>query len=126
MLCAVFHAVHMFSLPVTYFEADFYIEVQAATEKSQRKMMDAFVNTERSYFEKKYASLAEKISGEVIEGAVIGALIEKAKGHKADLLTMGTHSQVGFRSKLGGTAGGILSDPPCDVLVASEKFHDEF
>jgi nucleotide-binding universal stress UspA family protein len=120
---AIFSAAHVLNIPVSYFEAGVYIAAQVASDKAQQKMLDAFIKTERSYFAKTFAGKEEKISGKTLEGIAMDALTDEVVEQKADLITIGTNGQAGLILKLGGTAGGILSDPPCDVLVASEKFH---
>ena len=93
--------------------------VQESAEKSARQHMKAFLKTEASYFAKTHGGKEAQISGEFLDGGVASSLAKSAKNMKADLITIGTHSQPEFTSKLGGTAGDVLARPPCDVLVTT-------
>ncbi len=117
---ADFCAAHVYSLPAYDADAFIYVHTQEVTEASQKKMMHAFLKTERSYFAKTHHGDEKKLSGTLVEGAVDYKLRSKVKSLKADLITIGVHGQPTLMPKLGGTAAGILSKPPCDVLVAPE------
>jgi nucleotide-binding universal stress UspA family protein len=120
----VFTAVHVYNVPVYYADAFVYVHTQEVTEDAQKKMMDAFLKTERTHFAKEHNGEQKRLSGELIEGPIYDTLRKKAKNLKADLITIGVHGQPILSPKLGGTAADILSNPPCDVLVASDKFHE--
>ena len=94
--------------------------VQESAEKSARQHMKAFLKTEASYFAKTHGVKETQISGEFLDGGVASSLSKSAKNMKTYLITIGTHSQPEFTSKLGGTAGDVVARPPCDVLVATE------
>lgn len=121
---AVFTAVHVYNVPVYYADAFVYVHTQEVTEETQKKAMDAFLKTERSRFAGEHHGEEKRLSGTLMEGPLYDTLQKKARNLKADLITIGAHGQFGLASKLGGTASDILSNPPCDVLVASEKFHE--
>lgn len=53
------------------------------------------------------------------KGEPYSCLLSAASKVKSDLIAIGTHSNISLMPyKLGGTAREILSDPPCDVLIA--------
>jgi nucleotide-binding universal stress UspA family protein len=123
---AAFHAVHIYSVPACY--ADYadpvlYAKTQEFTENSEKKAMDAFLKTEHTHFAKTHNGQNKNLSGELLEGPLYDTLRKKAKSLKADLITIGGHGRFGLASKLGGTAADMLSSPPCDILVASEKVY---
>lgn len=117
---AAFCAVHAYSIPDDCIDAFVYVHTQKVTDEAQRKMMDAFLKTERSHFVREHHGEEKKLSGVLVKGVVYESILEKAKKVKANLITIGTHSRADFIPKLGGIAGEILSAPPCDVLVASD------
>ena len=94
--------------------------VQESAEKSARQHMKAFLKTEATYLAKNHGGKEAQISGKFLDGGMASSLSKSAKNIKADLITIGTHSQPEFTSKLGGTAGDVLAKPPCDVLVTTE------
>ena len=94
--------------------------VQESAEKSARQHMKAFLKTEATYLAKNHGGKEAQISGEFLDGGVTSSLCKTVKNMKADLITVGTHSQPEYTSKLGGTAGDVLVKPPCDVLVTTE------
>ncbi|MCB1563307.1 MAG: universal stress protein [Alphaproteobacteria bacterium] len=123
---AAFNAIHIYNVPACY--ADYadpvlYMKTQEFTENSEKKAMDAFLKTEHTHFAKTHNGQNKNLSGELLEGPVYDTLRKKAKSLKADLMTIGGHSRFGLASKLGGTAADMLSNPPCDILVASEKVY---
>jgi nucleotide-binding universal stress UspA family protein len=121
---AVFTAVHVYNVPVYYADAYVYVHTQEVAQEAQKKTMDAFLKTERSHFSKEHKGEEKRLSGKLMQGPLYDMLQKKAKNLKADLITIGAHGQFVLTSKLGGTASYILSNPPCDVLVAPEKFHE--
>ena len=122
---ASFNVGHVVILPTVSISAHgataFVLEfVYVSAEKKARQHMNAFLKTEASYFSKTHGGKEAQISGEFLDGGVASSLTKTAKNMKADLITIGTHSQPEFTSKLGGTAGDVLAKPPCDVLVTTE------
>jgi nucleotide-binding universal stress UspA family protein len=59
---------------------------------------------------------------ELMQGAVVDAIIEKAREINADLLIVGAHNH-GFlyRAFIGSISTGILKHAPCPVMVVPEK-----
>lgn len=119
----VFEVVHAYHDPVIYPVGmpEVMVEVHNSTLKNQKKTMDAFLNTEKSRFQKEHSGNAKRMSGKLLEGPVYDILMHEAKKMKADIITIGAHGRVGvLPGKLGGTASDILARPPCDVLVARD------
>lgn len=56
---------------------------------------------------------------EKVRGEACSILFSEVTKGKNDLIAIGTHSHLTLMpNKLGGTAKAILSNPPCDVLIA--------
>ena len=117
---AVFCAIHVYKTPAYYGDELVHIHNQEDTEEAKQKVMNAFLGTERGHFSNEHDGEEKRLSGNIVEGLVTDTLMGKAKTLKADLITIGTRGQAGFIPKLGRIEGDILSDPPCDVLVATE------
>lgn len=61
----------------------------------------------------------DEVSLEKVRGEASSSLFSEAIKGENDLLAIGTHSHLTLMpNKLGGTAEVILSNPPCDVLIA--------
>ncbi len=117
---AVFEVVHAYHDPVIYPVGmpEVMVEVHNHTLKNQKKTLDAFLNTERSHFQKEHGGNAKRMAGKLLEGPVYDMLMHEVKKTKADIITIGAHGRMGLMpGKLGGTAFDILANPPCDVLV---------
>ena len=68
---------------------------------------------------KYYGINRKKVHWEKVRGESSTSLVSEAIKGKNDLIVIGTHSHLTLMPyKLGGTAKVILSNPPCDVLIA--------
>ena len=115
------HVVVVPTVSVAAHGASFAYEfVRDSAEKNAKSNLSAFVNTEKSHFADRHQGQSLALTGVLLEGGVSNTLARTAESLKADLITIGTHSQPEFTFKLGGVAGDILANPPCDVLVTTE------
>ncbi|MCK5385165.1 MAG: universal stress protein [Alphaproteobacteria bacterium] len=120
---AAFVAAHVVNVLVFGDDPSVHQHMMKKTEKTAKKNMKAFLKTECSYFANEHNGELINLSGDLINGAVSSNLVKKAKELKSDLITIGMHSKSGFVSKIGGVTGDVLSNPPCDVLVAQEIYY---
>lgn len=68
---------------------------------------------------KNYGIDGKNVHLEKVRGDSYSSLVSEAIKGKSDLIAIGTHSHLTLMPyKLGGTAKVILSNPPCDVLIA--------
>jgi nucleotide-binding universal stress UspA family protein len=87
-------------------------------EKIEKDKLKKFVDVNKKLL-KEAGITTGKVSSRLVQGQPAVCLTKEVKKVKADLISIGVHGRAGFVSaKLGGTAEDILSDPPCDVLVA--------
>ena len=119
---AVYEVVHAYEVPMIYpTTAEFAVETYSYTDKAQHRAMEAFIKTEISHFEKEHGGNAKRMQAKVVEGPVYDMLVHEAKKTKADIITIGAHGRMAIMpGKLGGTAAEIMTNPPCDVLVARD------
>ncbi|TKB27415.1 universal stress protein [Desulfopila sp. IMCC35006] len=83
-----------------------------------RDKLEKFVEKSKGILKKHKISPQDFHPG-TVKGEPYACLLNAAAKIKPDLIAIGTHSQVSIMPyKLGGTAKEILSDPPCDVLIA--------
>lgn len=114
-------AMNVYNMPAYYADAVVYIRTEEAIKENNKKSMDAFIKTERSHYAQTHHGKERRLSSALLEGPLYDTLRKAAVKAKADLITVGAHGQFGAAAKLGVTTGDILSNPPCDVLVAPEK-----
>lgn len=95
-------------------------KTNAACELSKRdkERAEAELKGEIADFEKLLDS-KRSYQWQLIEGTPIAVLVREVKRLDADLVCVGTHARSWLsKALLGSTAEALLSDPPCDVLVA--------
>lgn len=113
-----FHLVHSFDIPDTNIGAKIEQFAGDVIEQCENNEMAKFVR-ENGRILKKSGVDPWRLHYQVVRGAAFSCLMREAKNIKADLIAIGTHSRTTLLPyKLGGTAHDILSNPPCDVLVA--------
>lgn len=113
-----FHLVHSFDIPDSYIGARIERFAGDVVEQFENNEMAKFVR-ENTRIIKKSGIDPEKFHYRVVKEGASSCLMREAKNIKADLIAIGTHSGTSLLPfKLGGTAQDILSNPPCDVLVA--------
>ncbi len=112
------HLRHYYDIPDTYIGdkiSQFAGDV-IARQAHQRLVKFA---KENSVVLKKFGVDPQRFECRSGQGAAYPTLVEEAVALKADLIAIGTHSHPSLLpNKIGGTARQILTNPPCDVLVA--------
>jgi len=90
-------------------------------KNNESKQLEKFVKDNQKFLKKSGVS-SERFRYWTAEGAAYSCLTQEAALLKPDLIAIGAHgSAAGFTiDKLGGTAKNILTNPPCDVLVAKD------
>lgn len=114
-----FHLIHSYDIPDTYIGAKITQYAGDVVQKAEQDKLVTFVSKNKKVL-KKFGVAPEKIHPMIVQGSAFACLMHEADSVKAGLLAIGTHSRATLIPfKLGGTAHDILSNPPCDVLVAS-------
>ncbi|MFA5516772.1 MAG: universal stress protein [Desulfuromonadales bacterium] len=113
-----FHLVHSYDIPETDIGAKIERFAGDVIVQCENNEMEKFIKESRSRL-KKSGIAPERFHPRVVQGAAFSCLMREAKNINAELIAIGTHSRTTLLPyKLGGTAQDILSNPPCDVLVA--------
>ncbi len=87
-------------------------------EDLAKDKLEKFVQ-KNSGFLKKHKIAQKNFHFTTLKGEPHACLQNAASKEKTDLIGIGTHSSLSLMPfKVGGTAKDILSDPPCDVLIA--------
>jgi nucleotide-binding universal stress UspA family protein len=122
---SIFHLVHTYDLSHVYLGqelgsyAEYYIKhAEDSIADLASEKLESFVKENKRVL-KKYNVAPKKFNYWKVEGEPYSCLLREATNVKSDLIVIGTHGQPGLMPyKLGGTARDILSNPPCDVLIA--------
>lgn len=113
-----FHLVHSYSFPDTAIGdkiAQFSGQLIADLAKEK---LENFVKENKKEL-KKHGIKPQNFHFQAVEEPPYSTLISTASKIKPDLIAIGTSSHPSFiPSKIGGTAKAILTNPPCDVLIA--------
>ncbi len=108
--CA-FTLVHAYDVPFAGFQQGARPREQA--EQDHRQRLQALVSEEMAPPQPSTVDLA------VRRGEVLEVLCHEVRERRADLLVTGTHGRTGLaHAILGSVAETLLSNPPCDVMVA--------
>ena len=111
---SIFHLVHSYVYTGGHMAR--YMEDVLADLASDK--LEKFVKRNQKVL-KKYKVAPKSFHFEKLKGEAYPCLIQEATKVKSDLIVIGTHSNISLMPyKLGDTAMEILSDPPCDVLIA--------
>lgn len=110
--------IHTYSFPDTttgdkieVYAGDVLVQIEEGKFEEHKAKLDDMI-------EKLSASVKE-ISYDLIKGNVQESLLAKIDTKGRVLLAIGGHSRTSFfRSKLGGTAHDLMTNPPCDILVS--------
>jgi universal stress protein E len=109
--------VHAFLVPFEGFMYGAGTRRQVATE--HRRGMTAMIGEEMRIFLASAAGAPQAMRQIVHEGLAQEVILKAAGDHRADLLVLGTHGRTGVaHAFLGSVAEDLLSEAPCDVLVA--------
>lgn len=119
---ASYDLVHTYPIPHTGALAHQYaINIYDNNKEVHQKEIDAFKNTEESYFSKIHDGAKLQLAVHISSEAPLKQILKVAKKVSADLLTIGAHGKsIIAPSKIGGVAADILANPPCDILVVKE------
>ncbi len=110
--------VHTYDFPDTLIGDKIDKYAGEVIENIEAEQLEEFAKESQKTLEK-YNIPAKKFSCKTVKGAPFDVLVAEAKKAKAELLAIGVHSRTSFaHSKLGGVAGDILTNPPCDVLIS--------
>ncbi len=114
---SVFHLVHSYFVFDGYFGEGMTMYAKEYSAKYVADRLEEFVKENKKVL-KKYHVDPKNLQYRNVIGDSTATLLSEAEKVKADLIAIGTYSDTSLMPyKLGGTAKGILSTPPCDVLV---------
>jgi nucleotide-binding universal stress UspA family protein len=115
---AAFRLVHIYG----YSPFDLRDHTAWYTEESMAKIANEKLEEFAQKNEKMLKHLGvegENVYLEKVRGDTCSSLLSEVTKGKNDLIAIGTHSHLTLMpNTLGGTAKAILSNPPCDVLIA--------
>jgi nucleotide-binding universal stress UspA family protein len=110
----VFHLVHSYM----YVGGHMARYMEGVLEDLANDKLEKYVENSRGLL-KKYKIAQKNFHFTTMKGEPHACLQNVASKEKIDLIGIGTHSSLSLMPfKVGGTAKDILSDPPCDVLIA--------
>ena len=115
---STFDLVHCYGFPNIYMGDHMAQHAEDVIADLASDRLERFVKQHKRVL-KKYNVTPQKFNFGMVRGDTFSSLTNKASNLKADLIAIGTYSNVSLMPyKLGGTAKDILTNPPCDVLVA--------
>lgn len=111
--------VHFYNIPDTYIGDKISQYAGDVIQTSEKSKLEKFVN-DHSADLIKTASVQPDFHYRLAQGETYNGLLREAADVNAELISIGAHSRPRLMPyKLGGTAHDILTNPPCDVLVAN-------
>ncbi|MDA3903199.1 MAG: universal stress protein [Desulfuromusa sp.] len=111
--------VHFYDIPDTAIGDKITQYAGDVIETSEKAKLEKFV-TDHGAELKKLADGQPDLHYRFAQGEAYAGLLREAAEVKAELIAIGAHSRPSLMPyKLGGTAHDILTNPPCDVLVAN-------
>ena len=111
--------VHFYYIPDTYIGDKISQYAGDVIETSEKAKLEEFVN-DCSADLKKIAGGQPDLHYRLAQGEAYTGLLREAAEVNAELVAIGAHSRPNLMPyKLGGIAHDILTNPPCDVLVAN-------
>ena len=115
---STFDLVHCYGFPNIYMGDHMAQHAEDVIADLASDRLERFVKQHKRVL-KKYNVTPQRFNFGMVRGDTCSSLTSKASKLKADLIAIGTYSNVSLMPyKLGGTAKDILTTPPCDVLVA--------
>lgn len=111
----------MFHLSHSYAQLDGRLarHMENALADFAHDKMEKFVEENKDLLKKRKIKL-KNLTSSIVRGEPHACILDEAAKVKADLIAIGTQSNVSLMPyTLGGTAKEILSNPPCDVLIAT-------
>ena len=117
----VLNLVHLYYIPDTDIGDKISQYAGDVIETSEKSKLEKFVN-DCSAALKKMAGGQPDLHYRLAQGEAYTGLLHEAAEVNAELVAIGAHSRPSLMPyKLGGTAHDILTNPPCDVLVANNR-----
>ncbi len=118
----IFHLFHCYEIPDTAIGDTIRHWHGDMIKKRENEQLEKFVKDHQKFL-KKFGVSPENFRYWTAEGAAYSCLTQEAAALKPDLIAIGAHGSAGGFTidKLGGTAQSILTNPPCDVLVAKSN-----
>ena len=114
---AELYLVHAFLVPFAGILRDAQTRQQVASER--RDGLAALVGEEMRAFLAGFEGGPPEVYQIVREGMAQDVILREIVARKADLVALGTHGRTGVaHAVLGSVAADLLSEAPCDVLVA--------
>ena len=114
---STFNLVHCYGFPNIYMGDHMAQHAEDVIADLASDRLQRFVKQNKRVL-KKYNVTPQRFNFGMVKGDTYSSLTGKASSLKADLIAIGTYSNVSLMPyKLGGTAKDILTNPPCDVLV---------
>lgn len=111
--------VHLYYIPDTYIGDKITQYAGDVIETTEKAKLEEFVN-DCSADLRKMVSGRSDLHYRLAQGEPYPGLLREAAEVHAELIAIGAHSRPSLMPyKLGGTAHDILTNPPCDVLVAN-------
>jgi len=111
--------VHFYYIPDTYTGDKISQYAGDVIETSEKAKLEKFVNEYRADLNE-MASVRPDFHYRLAQGETYNGLLREAAEVNAELIAIGAHSRPRLMPyKLGGNAHDILTNPPCDVLVAN-------
>lgn len=115
----VVNLVHFYEIPDTYIGDKISQYAGDVIEKNEKEKLEKFVK-EYSITHKREPSEKPEFHYHIAQGNPYNSLIQEVARHGAELISIGAHSRPKLMPyKLGGNAHDILTNPPCDVLIAN-------
>ena len=110
---------HLYFIPDTYIGDKISQYAGDVIETTEKDKLEQFVNDSLANL-KRTAEGQPDFHYRLAQGEAYTGLLREAAEKKAELVAIGAHSRPRLLPyKLGGTAHDILTNPPCDVLVAN-------
>lgn len=115
----IFYLVHSYDLPDKFLGYKIKKYEVDVVKKAAKEKMRKFIKCNNKLL-KKFGVVPENFHNLLVRDEPFHCLMHEASLIKSDLLAIGSHGRGPLISNiLGGTAHDILSNAPCDVLVAS-------
>ena len=114
---AKINLVHSYEISKTTVGEKINLYAGDVLESIQEQQLDKYAEQNTALM-KKYKIKEDDIKYYSVQGKAYDVLSAEVTKSGSELLAIGCHSRSGFiPSKLGGIAGELLANPPCDILV---------
>ncbi|MGN7437504.1 MAG: universal stress protein [Alcanivorax sp.] len=93
--------------------------ITSISEEDREKHMNTLIKSLQKNYEAQYEGHALTIRSSLEKADPYYALIKETDKNKYDLLCIGTYGEPS--EKVGAVTDSLMSDPPCDILIASAQ-----